>query len=130
MSSLHRPKRIKSNRSVFRTNKYTKKSKYRLLFEALLMLSTGIYILYLINYIPKTLSWRNTLYITYTNFTDGISLLYSAFTNLFAIAFTIALAIGSCFLLIGSISRFIIVIQLFLSKSKRKYRKILNKNNN
>ena len=110
-------------RNVFRSKKSPPlKSKSRLIFESILMLSTGGYLLYFLNWLPQKFAWQDLAIEAWNDFTAGIYQLLSSFLSFFVVLLVFLLVLLGFTLLIGGLWRVgRLLSRVMYYPSRRKY---------
>ena len=112
-------------RTVFRSSKNkSTKPIWRLSIELILMLCSGIYLLFLLNWISSIYDWEVELYKSTQDLFTSITLIISSIFNILVVIILI-LTIGLAIILIfGAILRSIRISNRFYKNYKRRKRKI------
>ena len=116
--------RKQNQRNVFRrSHKASARSSTRQLVEALLMLSSGLILFFILNWLPSKYDAEKVIYQAWGDLLTGLTHIFEAAIAFIAVFLTILLIIICIALLLGGIWRLIKVTskKILLSKKKIKY---------
>tara|TARA_Y100001968_G_C19453588_1_gene770499 strand:+ start:179 stop:538 length:360 start_codon:yes stop_codon:yes gene_type:complete len=104
---------------IFKKQRKKRKSNVRLLLEIVIMLFVGLNLSIFINTLPGKFVFVQFISDTWIDLSKGVVLLFESLINIGAVVIILLLLISCLILIIGSISRILILIKRLSNKTKR-----------